>query len=456
VIGGALVVVMVQESYYNPPIATTYARRLGLFDAVMVVIGGIIGGGIFLNPSLVAQRVGSAPLVLATWVLGGGIALIGALAFAELGARRPDAGGGYVYLREAFGPLPAFLYCWTFLFVVNSGGTAAVAVLFARYAADLAGWPSSVVPFLAVSAILVLAGINYLGIRPGSITLNIFTVLKLAALAAVIVVGLTSHSHATPMVISSTTTPVRAVAVALIPVLFTYGGWAHASNVAGEIVDPARNLPRAMVIGVLVVITVYLSANGAYLNALGVGGLASSATPASDTMRSALGPIGGRLIDAGIAASTFGFVNLCVLSGPRMLQAMAADGLFFSWAARLHPRYRTPGPAIIVQAVWAAALTMSGTYGQLLDYTVFGDWVFFALIVATVFVYHRTSQSTFRMPGYPWAPALFIVIAVVVVLSTVVSSPVRSSIGAAIIGSGALAYAARRGYKPGGRRDVRA
>jgi APA family basic amino acid/polyamine antiporter len=409
----------------------------------MVVIGGIIGGGIFLNPSFVAQRVGSSPLVLVTWVIGGLIALIGALSFAALGARRPDAGGGYVYLREAFGPLPAFLYCWTFLFVVNSGGTAAIAVLFARYAADLVGLPLTVVPFLAVGAILVLAGVNYFGIRPGSITLNVFTVLKLVALAAVIVAGLSSPSHharAAPLAVS----PVRAVAVALIPVLFTYGGWAHANNVAGEIIDPARTLPKAMIIGVLVVIAVYLSANGAYLNALGVDGLAASATPASDTMRAAIGPIGGRLIAAGIAASTFGFVNLCVLSGPRMLQAMAADGLFFPWAARLHPRYRTPGPAIIVQAVWAAALTLSGTYGQLLDYTVFGDWVFFGLIVATVFAYHRKDRGAFRVPGYPWAPALFVAISVVVVLSTIVSSPLRAAIGAAIIGSGALAYLAWR------------
>jgi APA family basic amino acid/polyamine antiporter len=235
--------------------------------------------------------------------------------------------------------------------------------------------------------------------------------------------------------------------VALIPVLFTYGGWAHANNVAGEIIDPKRNLPRAMVIGVTIVIGIYLLANGAYLRALGVAGLAGSATPASDTMRAVIGPLGGRLIGAGIVASTFGFVNLCVLSGPRMLQAMAADGLFFRWAAYLHPRYRTPGPAIIVQAVWAAALTLSGTYSQLLDYTVFGDWVFFALIVGTVFVYHRrdgAGQGTFRAPGYPWAPALFIVSAVLVVISTIVSSPVRACIGAAIIGSGALVYGVRR------------
>jgi APA family basic amino acid/polyamine antiporter len=435
--------------YYHPPIATTYARRLGLFDAVMVVIGGIIGGGIFLNPSIVAQRVGSAPLVLITWIIGGAIALIGALAFAELGARRPDAGGGYVYLREAFGPLPAFLYCWTFLFVVNSGGTAAIAVLFARYAVDLVGLPPSLVPVLAVTAILGLAGINYLGVRPGSITLNIFTVLKLLALAAVIVAGLSGRGHAGLVgpIVPTGGAPVQAIAVALIPVLFTYGGWAHANNVAGEIIDPKRNLPRAMVIGVTIVIGIYLLANGAYLRALGVGGLAGSATPASDTMRAVIGPLGGRLIGAGIAASTFGFVNLCVLSGPRMLQAMAADGLFFRWAAYLHPRYRTPGPAIIVQAVWAAALTLSGTYSQLLDYTVFGDWVFFALIVGTVFVYHRrdgTGQGTFRAPGYPWAPALFIVIAVLVVASTIVSSPVRACIGAAIIGSGALVYGVRR------------
>ncbi len=432
-----------------------YARRLTRFDAVMVVIGGIIGGGIFLNPAVVAQRVHTSTFILLTWAVGGVIAVAGALSFAELGARRPYAGGGYVYLREAFGPLPAFLYGWTFLLVVNTGGMAAVAVTFARYATDLAHAPAAAVTPVAVAAIAILSVVNYFGIRPGAVTQNIFTVVKLGALVLLIGIGTLfpiapamAHAVSTVPTVVANGEVLKVLGVALIPVLFTYGGWAHTNNVAGEIIEPERNLPRAMVIGILVVVAVYLLANVAYLRTLGPIGLAGSTAPASDTMRATLGAAGGTLIGVGIAASTFGFVNLAVISAPRILQTMAADGLFFHRAARLHPRYRTPHVALLTQAAWGILLTLSGTYGQLLDYTVFGDWLFFAAITATLFVYRRhdspANQPPWRAPGYPIVPAAFIVIALAVVASTMLSAPRNAGLGLLIVATGVPVFYAWR------------
>jgi len=438
--------------------ASGYVRQLGVFDAAMLTVGGIIGGGIFLNPAVVAQRVHTAPLILLTWALGGVIAVTGALCFAELGGRQPEAGGGYVYLRDAFGPLPAFLYGWTFLLIVNTGGMAAVAVTFARYAADVAHAPTTLVKPLAIGAILLLTWVNYLGVRAGATTQNIFTILKLAALGAVIAVGglvalrvalvgrgaLSWPTSSAPGGLVGPTDLVRTLGVALLPVLFTYGGWAHANNVAGEMRDPERTLPRAMIIGIAIVVVVYVLVNVAYVAVLGPVALAASAAPASDTMRRALGDAGGTLIGLGIAASTFGFVNLTILSAPRILQTMAADGLFFQRAAVLHPRYHTPAAALIAQAVWAVALTSSGTYGQLLDYVVFGDWIFFAAIVATLFVYRSRDRATtracrehhasgYRVPGYPVVPALFIAVALYVVVSSIRSNPPNALVGATLI-----------------------
>lgn len=429
-----------------------YVRQLGVFDAAMVTVGGIIGGGIFLNPAVVAQRVHTAPLILATWAIGGVIAIAGALCFAELGGRQPAAGGGYVYLRSAFGPLPAFLYGWTFLLIVNTGGMAAVAVTFARYATDLAHGPPAWVKPVAIGAILLLTWVNYLGVRAGATTQNIFTILKLAALGAVIavgvivVVGVAHRGGALPWTTAvaqdrpvAPTDLVRTLGVALLPVLFTYGGWAHANNVAGEMRDPERTLPRAMTIGITIVVVVYVLVNVAYVAVLGPIALAASSAPASDTMRRVLGNSGGTLIGLGIAASTFGFVNLTILSAPRILQSMAADGLFFQRAAVLHPKYHTPSAALMAQAVWAVALTWSGTYGQLLDYVVFGDWIFFAAIVATLFAYRARDRSLasapvgYRVPGYPVVPALFIAVATYLVVSSVRSNPPNAFVGAALI-----------------------
>jgi len=435
------------------PIATSsYVRRLGTFDTTMVVVGGIIGAGIFLNPAIVAQRVHTTTFILAAWIIGGAIALIGALTFAELGARRPEAGGGYIYLTETFGPLPAFLYGWTFLFIINSGGIAAVAVTFARYTADLFHLSTSYIKPLAAGLLIVLSGVNYLGVRSGSVTQNIFTVLKLLALAILIGAGIFFASGALAVKIEVPAIEgfnvVRALGYSLIPVLFAYGGWQYSNNIASEIIAPERTLPKALAIGTAIVLAVYLLANVAYLRVLGPAGLANSLAPAADTMRAIMGPAGGALMAAGIMVSTIGFVNSGVLSAPRMLQAMASDGLFFRFAARLHPRYRTPSGGIVIQAVWAIVLVLSGTYGQLLDYVVFADWIFFGLIVCTVFVYRRrdagadssSSTATYRTPGYPVLPALFVLSAAFVVVSVIWSNPRNAVLGVALMALGVPAF----------------
>jgi APA family basic amino acid/polyamine antiporter len=432
---------------------TTYDRRLSLFDGTMVVIGGIVGAGIFLNPAIVAERTGTPSLTLLAWAIGGGIALIGAVCFGELGARRPLAGGSYVYLKDIFGPLPAFLYGWTYLLVVNTGGIAAVGVTFAGYAGNLVGLPESAIKPVTVAAIFFLSAINYVGVRPGSITLNIFTVLRLLALAALILTGLMAVGAGGAASADTSAAPSRSafaiIGVALIPVLFSYGGWQHANHIAGEIRSPRKNLPRALLMGVVIVVTFYLLTNIAYLTALGVKGLGSSTAPAADTMTAVLGPVGGTLIGAGIACSTFGFLSLAILAGPRIYQAMADDGVFFEWAADLHPRYRTPAGAIVFQALWASLLTLSGTYGQLLDYVVFGDWIFFGLTVATIFFYRRRDsvspdESAVQAWGYPVLPALFVAAAAYTVVSSILSNPFNALLGACLIAAGIPAFLYRK------------
>lgn len=409
----------------------------------MAVVGGIIGSGIFRTPASVAERVGSPALALTAWIAGGAIALVGALCFAELGQRRPKAGGGYVYLRETWGPLPAFLYGWALLLVIATGAIAAVAVTFANYALALAGLSDRLTLPVAVGAIALLSGVNYLGVRPGAITQNVFTLLKLAALAALIITGLAVGGPSSPL---AATVPAQASAwwakvavlgAALVPVLFTYGGWQQTNFIAEEIIEPERNLPRALLLGVVTVVVVYLLANLTYLRVLGHAGLAASTAPAADVMSALLGPAGGTLIAAGIAVSSFGFLNLVILVTPRVLQAMAADGVFPPVLARLHPVHRTPAAAIGLQAGWAIVLTLTGSFSQLVDYVAFGDWIFFGLTVAGLFVYRRRDSDPggrFGVPGYPWTPALFVLAAMFVVASSILANP-----GNALAGSGLLA-----------------
>jgi basic amino acid/polyamine antiporter, APA family len=427
-----------------------YARRLGLFSGVMVVIGGIIGSGIFRNPSEVARHVGTPGLTLTVWIVGGGIALIGAFCFGELGARNPQAGGSYVYLRDAFGELPAFLYAWSLLLIIATGAIAGVAVTFADYAITLTGLPRNLTVPLAVGAIVLLSAINYVGVKSGAITQNIFTMLKLVPLAVLIGAGVLLTAGEAPVAPAvpapvGTGATIVAIGLALVPVLFSYGGWQQANMIGEEIIDAPKNLPRAILLGVILVVTIYVLANVAYLRTLGVNGLAATATPAADAMGLVLGPAGGTLIAAGIAVSTFGFLNLVILVSPRVYQTMAADGLFFPQIARLHPKYRTPAAAILFQAVWAIGLTLTGKYGDLVAYVVFGDWIFFGMTVATLYAFRRRDRlqgidpappGRFRALGYPVTPALFILAALYVVISSVRSNPANTLKGAALIALG--------------------
>jgi APA family basic amino acid/polyamine antiporter len=415
----------------------------------MAVVGGIIGGGIFRTPATVAERLGTPGAVLMTWVAGGVVALIGAFVWGELGQRRPQAGGGYVYLRETFGPLPAFLYAWTLVLVIATGAIAAVAVTFADYTLALFGASHRYSVALAVAAIVALSGINYVGVRPAAITQNIFTVLKLAAIAALIATGLVLGVPLPPphLAAPSPSPHLAAFGAALVPVLFTYGGWQQTNFIAEEIIEPERNLPRALVLGVVIVVTVYLLTNLAYLRVLGRAGLAASTAPAADIMQAVLGPVGGKVIAAGIAVSTFGFLNLVIMVTPRVLQAMAADRLFFQQLAVLHPVYHTPTLAILALGVCAVILTLTGTFGQLVDYVTFGDWIFFGLTAACVFVYRRResgvgpdSRVTVRVPGYPYTVALFVVAAAFVVFSAISSNPKNAAIGAGLIALGVPAF----------------
>jgi APA family basic amino acid/polyamine antiporter len=431
-----------------------FKRALGLFDAVMIVIGGIIGSGIFINPYIVAQRLDSSELVIGAWVAGAAIALIGALSYAELGAMLPSAGGQYVYLRDAYHPLIAFLYGWALLFMIESGAMAAVAMTFAEYAVRLVSDQPQAsalvgaagIRAIAIGAIVFLSIINYLGVIPGSRLLNVFVVLKVAALTVLIAAGLffsgaldASRQVAAPGSEGS----IVAFGAALIPIVFAYGGWQNANYVAEEIRDPKRILPICLLLGTAIVALVYVTINIAYLKAVGLGGLAATTTPASDAARLLFGAAGDRFVTAAIAVSTFGFLNLCVLAPTRVYYAMAADGAFFPQVARLHPRYQTPSLAIVLQSTWAIALTLTGTYATLLDYVVFADWIFFGLTVASVFVFRRTMRDAprpFRTWGYPITPALFVLAAVAIVVSVIRVSPMQSAIGAALMLAGIPAF----------------
>ena len=420
-----------------------YQRSLRLRDAALVVIGGIIGGGIFLNPGIAAQRTESGLALLLVWVGAGVLTLIGALCYAELGARRPHAGGSYVYLREAFGPLAGFLFGWTMLLVIYSGSSAAVATIFASYAASVFGLPPGMATPLAAGALVLVGGINLFGLKLGVQMQNLFTLLKLLAVAVLVVCGLfLAGVGKTPVLAVD---PARAgvgFMGASLPVLFAYSGFTYLNNLAGEVREPQRTLPRALVLGMLGVIVAYALVNVAYLAVLGHEGLALSHTPAADVMNKVFGSAGAKLIAVGIAISTFGFCNITLVSGARVLQVMGEDGLFFSSVGRLHPRHHTPNLALLLLVGWSVVLVLSGSYGQLLDYATFGDWLACAVGVSTLFWYRRQQQGqvAFRVPGYPLLPLIFIVTIALVVVESLRTSLVNTGIGVAIMAAGIPVY----------------
>jgi APA family basic amino acid/polyamine antiporter len=363
-----------------------------LFDATMLVMGGIIGSGIFINPYVVARQVTTPFLILGVWAFGGLVALVAAFIWAELAALRPEVGGQYAYLREAYHPSIAFLYDWGLLMVIQTGGMAAFALTFARYFIELTHIPLAD-SAVAALALAILTGINCLGVRAGSTVQSALMVLKIIAIVALILCWLllaapASQIPAVPAAGNSfgmSTT----IGAALVPVLFAYGGWQTASFVAGEIREPRKKLPRALVIGVVSVVVLYLLVNFVYVYVLSPQGLAKTTTPASDVMRFALGPTGANLIAAGIAISTLGFLSQGMLTAPRVYFAMAEDGLFFQSVAWVHPRTLAPVVAVAVQGVLAIVIALWGSYEQILNYVVSVDFIFFGLTATCIFLLRR-------------------------------------------------------------------
>jgi APA family basic amino acid/polyamine antiporter len=441
------------------------ARRLGLFDVTMLVMGGIVGSGIFMNPYVVAQRVHTPALILAAWVFGGLVALAGALVYAELASRLPEVGGQYAYLREAFHPSVAFLYGWVLLLVIQTGGMAAVAVTFARYFLELTHAPLSDWTIAAL-ALAALTAVNCLGVRAGGTLQSALMVLKIAAIVALVSCGLAFTGARGATLRPALDRPasldlLTAFGAALTPVMFAYGGWQTSGFVAGEMRDPRRDLTRGLIFGVLGVVALYLAVNFVCVAALGAQGLAQTTTPASSVMRLALGETGAKLIAAGVAVSTLGFLSQGMLTAPRVYFAMAEDGLFFRAVARVSTGTRVPTVAIALQGVCAILIAASKRYDQILNYVVSVDFIFFGLTGLALFVLRRRGgtlekngdaahdssrgdgarvASRFRVPGHPLVTALFVAACWIVVAATIYQNFADSVRGLLILAAGVPAY----------------
>jgi len=426
------------------------ARRLGLFDATMIVMGGIIGSGIFINPYLVARQLRTPVLILTAWALGGLVALSGGFIWAELAARRPLLGGQYAYLREAYHPSVAFIYGWALLVVIQTGGMAAVAVTFARYFLNV----THIDVADGIIAILVLGFltiINCLGVRAGSIAQNLLMSMKIAAFVGIVVCGMVFAGHPHP---PEAAPPLRswdllkAAGAALTPIAFSYGGWQTASFMSAELRDPRRDLTRGLLIGVLGVVILYLSMNFVYLRVLGADGLAATTTPASTAMQAAIGSRGANLTAIIIAVSTLGFLSQGMLTAPRVYFAMAEDGLFFRSVAFVSKRTQVPVVAIALQGALAIVIALSQRYEQILNYVISSDFIFFGLTASTLFVFRRRARSDgkpdenvgYLVPGHPWTTALFIAACAAIVIGTVYSHPQESLVGWLILASGIPVY----------------
>jgi len=418
------------------------ARRLGLFDATMIVMGGIIGSGIFINPYIVARQLHTPGLILMAWALGGCIALSGGFIWAELAARRPLLGGQYAYLREAFHPSVAFIYGWTLLLVTQTGGMAAVAVTFARYFLDVARWDVAD-GWIAVAVLAVLTIINCLGVRAGSTVQSVLMATKICAIAALVICGLVFAGHPATTALAGHLSWSIAGA-AFTPIAFSYGGWQTSSFMSAELRDPRRDLTRGLLIGVLGVVVLYLSVNFVYLRVLGPGGLAATTTPASTAMQLAIGPRGAALTAIAIAISTLGFLSQGMLTAPRVYFAMAEDGLFFRSVAFVSKRTQVPVVAIGLQGLLAIIIALSGRYEQILNYVISSDFIFFGLTAATLFVFRARQRPdekvSYQVPGHPWTTGLFIAASALIVAGTVYSHPKESLIGWLILASGLPVY----------------
>ncbi len=419
-------------------------RKLGLLDSVAIVIGIVVGGGIFLVPNLVARNLGSIPLILAVWSFAGIVSFFGALGCAELGAAFPSTGGQYVFLREAYGPMAGFLCGWSMFTVARSAQIAWMAVTFALYAGYFVPIGPLAAKALGVAAIAVFAWINYRGVTPGAAVQKSFTAAKVAGVLLIVgsafLFGGRAGAFPSP---PASTFSLSSFGVALVACLLAYDGWAQLSDVAGEIRDPQRNVLRGLALGSLACIAIYLLANIAYLKVLSIPEIAASDHVGATAAERALGAGGGRLVSAIILISILGTLNGCFLTTPRIYFAQAADGLFFRKFGEEHPRYQTPAFAIVAQAVWAALLVVTGSYESLIEYALFAFWLFYGLMIAAVLVMRRKYPKTprpYRMWGYPVTPLLFLGITGWFLGNMLATRPGPSFASLGLIATGVPAY----------------
>ena len=432
----------------GPTSTATLDRTLGFTDLVLIVIGTVIGSGIFIVPATVLTQTGGAiGTSMLVWLAAGVLSLLGALTYGELGAANPSAGGLYVYIRDAFGPLPAFLYGWTAFFVISTGSVATLAVAFTGYLGQFMDVSPVMAKAIAVLVIVVIAAVNVRGTRQGANVQNWSTGLKTLAIIAMSIAlllsgqGFSGELDVWPSSLDGGV--LSGIGLAMLGVLWAYEGWQYVTFSAGEARDPQRTFPRAIVFGTSILIAIYLLANLAYLAALGPAGVQGSERVAADSVTALFGPAAGKLIAAVILVSMFSAANGITLTAPRLYFSMARDGVFFQKLAEVHPRFRTPAFAIVAGSAWAALLAASGTFEQLLTYVVFAGWIFYGLGAMSIFIYRRRAPDMprpFRVPGYPLTPILFVLASAAVVVNTMISQPGRAMVGLAVVLTGVPAY----------------
>ena len=436
------------ESGTNPRSPTELPRAIGSLGAIAIVVGTIIGSGIFLVPHNVALQVGSVSSVFLVWIVGGVLAMAGSLSLAELGAATPEAGGVYIYLRDAYGKLAAFLYGWAALLVIESGGIATLAVAFSIYASTFFPLTPLERKLVASAVIALLTLVNIAGVKNASIVQTLFTVAKLCGVATIVSFALFAR-HLVPFTPMPGYTPphgtVSSFGVALIGVLWAYHGWHHLSYVAGEVKDPSKVLPRSFFLGMVIIIFVYLIANAAYLRVLPLPVMAGPTYQrvAAKTMEILWGPRGAAFVSGLILCSMFGAINGNILGGARAYFAMARDRVMFSAVGKIHPRFETPHVALLIQGIWSIALAATGTYEQLYTYVIFTGWIFYAAAVLAVIVLRRKRPDLtrpYKVWAYPVLPLAFVASALIIILNSLVRSPRESGIGLGIVLLGVPIY----------------
>jgi amino acid transporter len=436
---------------------TELRRELTLLDATMINVGTMIASAIFIVPAAVAASLPNPSLMLLVWVAGGAVSLLGALCVAELGAAFPEAGGLFVYLTRAFGPVWGFLYAWTAALIINPASVAAIAVGFATYVGFFTPLGTAGIKVVAVASIVALTAVNCLGLKLGARVQNVLTLLKIGALGALIVSALVmpggSVEHFRPLLPAVGVAGLAgAFSVAMVAVLWAYDGWIEITYVGSEVRDPGRNLPRSIVISVFLVVGLYALTNVAYVYVLPLDRMAQSALVGSDAALVLIGPLGAALVAGAIIVSTLGANNGIVLTSARIPYAVSRAGLFFRWMGGVHPRVHTPNAALLAQGGVAAAFALTGTYDQLFTYVVFVSWMFYGMSAMAVMRLRAVAPELprpYRVWGYPVTPVVFILFALWLVAGTIVESPLESGIGGAIILAGVPVYRHWRGRKNG-------